>query len=148
VVSAAVPRRNARPSPPFGRTTQLYQHAFHRSVLLAAYLHVPVFPLDVPREFLIPQSLTKNSCVHCDFPCHFLRGYLSHVVMSSVPHVNPAHRIASSGLEFCIEDNADVGFMISRCRQIWSQENTELNWFRQALSVPASLNPKNATSCL
>jgi hypothetical protein len=33
--------------------------------------------------------------------------------MSSVPHVNPAHRIASSGLEFCREDNADVGFMIS-----------------------------------
>jgi hypothetical protein len=33
--------------------------------------------------------------------------------MSSVPHVNPAHRIASSGLEFCNEDNADVGFMIS-----------------------------------
>ncbi|SRR6266567_6077902 len=25
--------------------------------------------------------------------------------------VNPAHRIASSGLEFCSEDNADVGFM-------------------------------------
>ncbi len=33
--------------------------------------------------------------------------------MSSVPDVNPAHRIASSGLEFCSEDNADVGFMIS-----------------------------------
>ena len=33
--------------------------------------------------------------------------------MSSVRHVNPAHRIASSGLEFYSEDNADVGFMIS-----------------------------------
>ena len=34
-------------------------------------------------------------------------------LMSSVPHVNPAHRIASSGFEFCSEDNADVGFTIS-----------------------------------
>jgi hypothetical protein len=30
----------------------------------------------------------------------------------------------------------------------WSKENTELNWSRQAISVPANLNPKNATSCL
>jgi hypothetical protein len=28
-----------------------------------------------------------------------------------VPPVNPAHRIASSGLEVCSEDNADVRFM-------------------------------------
>jgi hypothetical protein len=100
-------------SPPFGRATQFCQHAFHRSVLLAAYLHGPMFPLDMPREFLIPQSLTKNSCVHSSFHCHFFRGYLSHVVMSSVRHANPSHRIASSGLEFCSQDNADVGFMIS-----------------------------------
>src|SRR3984957_19005177 len=68
--------------------------------------------------------------------------------MSSVPHVNPAHRIASSGLEFCGEDNADVGFTISSMPTSLRQENTELNWFTQAISVPANLNPKNATSCL
>jgi hypothetical protein len=33
--------------------------------------------------------------------------------MSSVPHVSPAHRIASSGLEFWSEDNAGFEFMIS-----------------------------------
>src|SRR6266568_2219501 len=67
--------------------------------------------------------------------------------MSSMPHVNPAHRIASSGLEFCSEDNADVGFMISSMPTNL-EPNTKLNLFRQAISVPANLNPKNATSCL
>jgi len=45
-------------------------------------------------------------------------------------------------------DVPDVGFMISSMPTNWSQENTELNWFRQAISVPANLNPTNATSCL
>jgi len=128
--------------PPFGRTTQFCQHAFHRSVLLAAFLCGPMFPLDMPREFLIPQSLTKNSCIHSSFHCHFLRGYLSHFVMSSVPHADPSHRIASSGLEFCSEDNADVGFMISLMpTKSGAKKIPELNR-SQAISVPANLDPK------
>jgi len=34
-------------------------------------------------------------------------------LMCSVPHLNPAHRIARSELEFCSEDNADFGFTIA-----------------------------------
>lgn len=68
--------------------------------------------------------------------------------MSSAPNVNPAPRIASSGLEFCSEDNADVGFMISSMPTKVEPRKYLTELVQTSNLSPGQSNPKNVTFCL